>query len=491
MSRVTEQRGPRAHVVVVGGGVSGLTAAWQVCRERHDLDVTVLEAADEVGGVLRVGEVEGLALDLGAESVLATRPEAVSLIREVGLGDDLVHPSAQQRPRLVVDSELVDLPPRLVMGVPTDLDSIARSGVLSPQALARIPLDHVLRATPIDEDISLGELVGRRLGPQVVDRLVSPLTLGVYADRAVNVSLRAAAPSLFEAMRGERSLLAAARRARREPPMVDGRPGPVFAGVAGGVGRLPGALRARLESVGARVRTRSEALDVRRRATGWEVEVRDGDGERLLAADAVILAVPAPVAARFMRGLSIQAEAELAEIGTTSVAVATLVYRATDLPGGALPDGSGYLVPPTEGRSVKAATFSSQKWPWVAEAAEAAGLVAVRASLGHADDSSVLDREDDEIARMAADDVAFVARLGRARPIATRVTRWVDGLPRYAVGHVDRVERITEAAHSLPGLALAGSAYDGVGIAACIGRASSAGTWIARRLGSGGQWRHG
>jgi oxygen-dependent protoporphyrinogen oxidase len=477
-------------VVVVGGGISGLAAAWRVCRDRHDLHVTVLESADRVGGLLRVSEVEGLALDEGAESVLATRPEAVRLIREVGLSDDLVHPT-EQRPRLLVGGELMDLPSGLVMGVPTDLENLARSGVLSPQALARIPLDHVLPPTRYDEDISLGELVGRRLGPQVAERLVSPLTLGVYADRAVNISMRAAAPSLFEAMRGERSLLAAARRARREPSLVDGRPAPVFAGIRGGIGRLPGEVAARLREAGAEIRTGTRVLDVRRRSQGWDIVVAGADGEAVIAADAVVLAVPAPVAADLMRGLSVQAEAELSEIGTTSVAVTTLVYRAADLPGGALPDGSGYLVPPTEGRPVKAATFSSQKWGWVADAGAADRLVAVRASLGHADDSTILERDDEEIARTAADDVAFVARLGRARPVATRVTRWDDGLPRYAVGHVDRIERITEAAHSLPGLALAGSAYEGVGIAACIARASAAGAWIAGRLGHGGQWRHG
>jgi oxygen-dependent protoporphyrinogen oxidase len=140
---------------------------------------------------------------------------------------------------------------------------------------------------------------------------------------------------------------------------------------------------------------------------------------------------------------------------------------------------------------VKAATFSSQKWGWVAESAGADGLVAVRASLGHADDDSVLELDDDEIARIAADDLAFVARLGRARPVATRVTRWEGGLPRYAVGHVDRIERITESVASLPGLALAGATYSGVGVAACIARASEAGSWIARRLDSSGQWLHG
>ena len=171
----------RAHVVVIGGGISGLAAAWRLCRERHDLDITVLESSSLVGGKLRVGEIEGMAFDEGAESVLATRTEAVDLIREIGLGADLVHP-ALSAPSLVIDGDLVPLPTGLIMGVPTDLSNLARAGVLSPQSLARLPLDHVMPATSMGDDISIGDYASRRLGPQVVDRLVSPLLLGGLLD---------------------------------------------------------------------------------------------------------------------------------------------------------------------------------------------------------------------------------------------------------------------------------------------------------------------
>lgn len=473
-------------MVVVGGGISGLSAAWSLCRRRHDVDVTVLESSDHVGGKLRVGEIAGLAVDLGAESMLATRPEAVELARECGLGDDLVQPTSA-RPRLLVDGDLREMPTGLVMGVPTDLAALARSGVVSSRALAQIPLDHVMPGRPVGDDVSLGDYVGRRLGPEVVDRLVAPLVMGVYADRAVEVSMRAAAPRLFEQLRGERSLLAAAQRARGDA--TGGNP---FAGIRGGVGRLPVALADRLVAAGAVVETSTTVRAVRHgHHGGWDVVVGPTTEQRVVHADAVVLAVPAPAAARLVRGLSIQAETELAEIETTSVAVVGLAYRVEDLPDGDLPEGSGYLVPPSENRPVKAATFSSHKWQWVADQADREGLVLARCSLGHADDVAVLQRDDDELAALAADDLAFVGRLGRARPVATTVTRWGGGLPRYAVGHVDRAERITESLHALPGLAACGAAFDGVGIAACIGRAAKAADWISQRLGSDGQWRHG
>ena len=486
----TDQDRRRPHVVVVGGGVSGLAAAWRLCRERHDVDVTVLESSARFGGKLLVSELEGVAVDEGAESLLATRPEAVRLIREAGLGDDLVHPTTAA-PQLVVDGDLLPMPTGLVMGVPTDLAALARSGVLSPQALARLPLDHVLPATPIDEDVSIGEYVGRRLGPQVVDRLVAPLLMGVYADSAVHVSMRAAAPALFEASRRERSVLTAARQVRSASQGVDGVRPPVFAGVRGGVGRLPVALAERLRAAGVALETGSTVREVHRTGSGWELVVGATNDSRLVRADAVIIAVPAPAAARLLRGSCLQAETELADIGTTSVAVVTLLYRAADLPGGDLPDGSGYLVPPSESRPVKAATFASHKWQWLADACEPRGLVAVRASLGHAADVESLQRDDADLVRLASDDLAFVARLGRATPVATRVSRWGGGLPRYAVGHVDRVARITDAVDAVPGLAICGAELDGVGIPACIARAERAATRVSQSLDADGQWRHG
>lgn len=479
----------RPHVVIVGGGISGLAAAWRLARLRHDVDITVLEGSPSVGGKLRVSELEGIAVDEGAESMIATRPEAVALAREVGLGDDLVHP-AVAAPSLFLDNDLVPLPSGLMMGVPTDLTALARSGVITPQGLARIPLDHVLPATRIVEDISIGEYVGRRLGPEVVVKLVAPLLMGVYADRPVNISMRVAAPALFAAAQQDRSLLEAAKVARSRSTAI-ATAGPVFAGIRGGVGRFPVVLAEKLVAAGVTIETGATVRDVVRAPRGWRVETGAVNDIRTIDADAVILAVPAPVAARLAKGLSVQAEAELSELEVTSVAVVTHLYRRSDLPGGDLPEGSGYLTPSDVRRPVKAATFASHKWQWIDDAVTPRGLVAVRCSMGMADDVEMLQRDDDELVKLAADDLAFAARLGKARPIASRVTRWGGGLPRYAVGHVDRAGRIVAALQSLPGMAVCGAAYDGVGIAACIGRADKAATHISQGLGSHGEWRHG
>jgi oxygen-dependent protoporphyrinogen oxidase len=156
-------------VVVIGAGISGLSAAWRITRRRHDVDVIVVEGSERIGGLLHVTEVEGISLDEGAESMLATRPEAVRLVRDVGLGESLVHPT-DARPNVVIDGELKPFPLGLMMGVPTNLKALASSGVLSPEALVRIPMDYVLPRTRIGDDVSLGQYIADRLGSDVVDR---------------------------------------------------------------------------------------------------------------------------------------------------------------------------------------------------------------------------------------------------------------------------------------------------------------------------------
>jgi oxygen-dependent protoporphyrinogen oxidase len=475
----TSARRPR--VVVVGAGISGLSAAWRITRRRHDIDVLVVDGSDRIGGLLRVTDLEGIPLDEGAESMLATRPEAVLLAHDVGLGDSIVHPTAA-RPRVVIDGELKEFPVGLMMGVPTELKALAASGVLSPEALARIPLDYVLPRSSIGEDVSFGGYIAQRLGSDVVDRLVAPLIMGVYADDPYDVSMLSAMPALLSAARTDASILSAANKTKKTPT------GPVFAGIDGGIGRLPQALEEGLTAAGVSIRTDAMVKGLRRTPTGWEVDFVDAERYPSESADAVIVAVPAPAAARLLRGYVPLAADHLGRIETVSVAVVTMLYRSADLPAGDLPGGSGYLVPPSEGRPVKAATFSSHKWAWVDREAAKRGLIAVRASLGHARDVEVLQRSDEELADLAASDLGFVARLGRAAPIASRVSRWGGALPRYPVGFRERVSTIDSAVKSVPRLAICGSAYEGVGIASCVARATTAADRICEHLTSNGQW---
>jgi oxygen-dependent protoporphyrinogen oxidase len=448
-------------VAVVGGGIAGLAAAYRLRRLRPDLQVTVLEGSGAIGGKLRVSELAGLPVDEGAESILNRRPEAVELVRQVGLGDDLTHPATISA-GVWTRGAIRPLPPT-VMGVPADRRALGRSGIVSRRALARMQLDRVMPAFGVGTDVAVGELVGRRLGSEIVDRLVEPLLGGVYAGHASRLSLRAAVPQLAALLDQNRSLLAAAARvaAAGESDRT-----PVFAGIRGGVGRLPAAVA---EASGAAVHTNAMVRDLQRTAHGWRLVVGPTRDEQLLEADAVVLAVPAAPAARLLTSAVPVAARLLGEVECASVAVVGFAFRRAAVAGRI--SGSGFLVPPVDGRSIKAATYSSLKWGWLGEAGP--DLAVVRASLGRHGEQQELQRDDVDLAAVALEDLRAATGVV-ASPVETRVTRWGGALPQYAVGHVERVAAVRAAVAAVPGLGVCGAAYDGVGIAACVGSADHA-----------------
>ncbi|MET9131383.1 protoporphyrinogen oxidase [Streptomyces antibioticus] len=449
----------RRHVVVVGAGIAGLAAAHRLLE--RGARVTVLEASGRVGGKLLPGEIAGVRVDLGAESMLARRPEAVGLARDVGLGDRLT-PPATATASLWTRGALRPMPKGHVMGVPGT--AAALSGVLSDEGLARIERDADLPPTETGEDVAVGEYVAARLGREVVDRLVEPLLGGVYAGDAYRISMRSAVPQLFEAARGHTSLTEAVRSLQAKAA-GSGQSGPVFMGVEGGVGSLPLAVADSVRARGGEIHTRAPVEELRREAAGgWRVRA----GERLLHADAVVVAAPAPVAARLLAPESPAAAADLAAVEYASMALITLAYRRADT---ALPAGSGFLVPPVDGRTVKASTFASQKWGWIAD--ENPDVVVLRTSVGRYGETEILQRTDAELTDVSRHDLRAATGLD-ATPLETRVTRWTDGLPQYPVGHHARVARIREHIAKLPGLAVCGAPYDGVGIPACIASAYAA-----------------
>ncbi|MCI0686111.1 MAG: protoporphyrinogen oxidase [Sporichthyaceae bacterium] len=466
-------------IAVIGGGVAGLAAAYYLRRDGGDLaQVTIFEAAPRVGGKLRLGEVAGLGVDEGAESLLTRRPEAVDLIKDVGLGDQITHPVTTSA-GIWSRGALHQLPAAQVMGVPVELAALAGTGLLSRGGLARVPLDRVLPRTRLSSDVPVGRYVAARLGREVVDRLVEPLLGGVYAGRADELSFAATMPELADAASQHRSLLAAARRVRAGGGPTTTAVGPVFAGLPGGVGRLPAAIAA---GAGATVRTGATVRELRRTPGGWRLLVDattdPGSADRQwVEADAVVLATPAGPASRLL-GIELPGiAAELATIDYASVAVVTLAYPRAAMP--ALP-GSGFLVPPVERRAAKGVTFSSAKWGWVAAADP--GTVLVRVSVGRYGEEQDLQRDDAELGRLAAAELAALVGV-RATPIDMLVSRWGGALPQYRVGHRNRVARIKSGVTRHRGLAVCGAAYDGVGVAACIGSAKAAAAGILAGLG--------
>ncbi|MFI9571178.1 protoporphyrinogen oxidase [Microbispora rosea] len=458
------------HVVVVGGGIAGLAAALHLNRADAGLRVTVLEAAPRVGGKLYASQVAGIEVDAGAESMLARRPEGKELARLAGLGDDLVDPGTT-RAAVLSRGALRPLPRQQVMGVPSDVVALARSGVLSPAGLARVPLDQFLPPTLVTGDVSVAAYIRARMGSEVVDRLVEPLLGGVYAGRADMLSLDATMPRIAAVARTDRSLLQAARSITAEAPADAG---PVFTTLRNGLGALPAAVA---KESGAQIRTGVTVRDLIRTPDGWRLVTGPTRDEETIDADAVVLAVPARPASRLLRREAPKAAAELAAIEYASMGIVTLAYPRAAFP--EPPEGSGYLVPPVEGRPVKAATFSSVKWPHLAEADR--NVLIVRCSLGRLGEELVLQRDDAELTALAMNEMAEIMGV-RGLPLDTRVTRWGGALPQYDVGHLDRVARVRAAIAGQPGLAVCGAAYEGVGIPACVATARTAAKLVLEHL---------
>ena len=454
-------------MVVVGGGIAGLTAARDLAAAGHG--VLLLEASPQVGGKLRRHPVAGVVVDVGAEAMLNRRPEGVDLAVAAGL--EIEHPAVVSS-RIWTRGALRPLP-RSLMGVPLDLDQLAASGVLSEAGSRARPAGAGAAAEVIEGDVSVGDLVARRFGDEVTDVLVEPLLGGVYAGRAREISARAAVPQLVAyAERG--SLL---EQASAIPPSYDL---PVFAGIPGGMGRLPEALASGSFEVrtGATVRALQRVAGDAGGGPRFVLVVGPTNAEELVEADAVVLATPAAPTARLLADLAPGAAAELAAIESASVAVVTLAFRADDLADGrSTGDSSGFLVPPTEGRRIKASTFSFAKWGWVRAAGRGAldgdDVVHLRTSLGRHREEVALQASDEELVASSLADLAEAIGL-TARPVDTHVQRWGGGLPQYALGHLDRVARVRADVARVPGLAVCGAAYDGVGIPAVIASAHRA-----------------
>lgn len=449
-------------VAVIGGGISGLAAAWELSRSDPLCDVTLLEGSDRVGGKLRLEDVCGVRIDVGAESVLARRPEALDLFHELGLTDRVTHPSAAGA-SIVSRGRRWPMPRGTVMGVPSDPESVR--GLLSDDEVDR--LAHEVLDGVESGDVSVGDLVDRRLGSAVTDRLVEPLLAGVYAGHAREISAEQAVPVLAAAARNGRPLRDVARAAADAADSGPAAGQPVFASLVGGLGTLPEVLERRLTASGVTVRTRTVVRELRRDGEGWVVSsgpTTDVVHERF---DAVVLATPAAPASRLLREVAADASHALARVEYASMAIVTLALAG---PPPELLDGSGFLVPPTETLTIKASTFSTVKWPWLAAAHPQRTFL--RASVGRHREESTLQRSDDELVEVALHDLRTVLGAELPDPAAAHVQRWGGGLPQYAVGHRTRLAPTRELP---PGLALCGAAYDGVGIPACIasGRAAA------------------
>ncbi|CAN5532770.1 protoporphyrinogen oxidase [soil metagenome] len=503
----------KGHCVVVGAGISGLAAAWHLSSEYPQVRITVVDCTDRIGGKIAAGAIampgqddhgqdgageDGheeygpgrygaggpLIVDTGAESVLARRPEALTLIEQVGLGEELTHPVTSTA-SIWSRGALRPMPARTLLGIPSDPGTLL--GLLTAEEVERArhevisgyraPADHggSPPALGAQGDISIGDLVGHRLGDAVVDRLVEPLLGGVYAGHARAISAAAALPAVFDAhLRGE-SLVQTAARALPALSVNPASAPPVFAGIRGGLHRLPTAVAARLVERGVVFRPGLTVRDVRRRGAGFSLTCGPMPAPETIEADLVVLATPPAPTSRILASIAPDAASHLANIELASMAIVTLALPAdavADLP------GSGVLVPPVEELSVKATTFSANKWAWATEAGSGRGpegrdVGLIRASVGRHRETAILQATDADLIPVV---LADLRRMGLhvPQPWGWHVKRWGGALPQYAPGHRDTVAAIAASVGAVPGLAVCGAAYDGVGVPACIASGRSA-----------------
>jgi oxygen-dependent protoporphyrinogen oxidase len=460
-------------VVVVGGGISGLTAAWELTgggeRGGDAPAVVVLEASSRAGGALRSDEFGGRFVDMGPDGFLGRRPEAVDLCHELGLTATLV-PIAGRGASVWARGRLRPLPEGLALGIPTRFRPAARSGVLGFRGQLGLARDAVLPRPDVRGPIgdrAIGPLVARKLGQRVVDRLVDPLIGGIHAGSVDDMSAAAVFPPLLAAAQRRGGLM---RALRTEVPAPDPDGPPLFWSLDGGMASLVRTLVARLGDRGVEIRLSAPAERLERTGAGWTV----WSGGAASPADAVVLAAPAPDTAALLQPHDDEAAGLLQTVEYASVVLVTFRVGTDDVPSPLY--GTGFLVPrrsPHKGRdpwAVTACTFLDRKWPHLARDGE----VLLRASLGRMDDARPGGWSDGEAVDRAWEELGALMGV-TGRPTDAVVVRCPDALPQYRVHHLLRTAGVEAAVTRLGGLAVAGAAYHGVGIPACIasGRAAA------------------
>jgi protoporphyrinogen/coproporphyrinogen III oxidase len=456
----------RVDIVVIGGGIAGLAAAYRVLKLQPAAKVVLLEGSPRVGGKLGSAAVAGISVDTAADAFLARVEGGVELATELGLGDELIAPATGQA-GVVTQGVLRNLPSGLVLGVPTDIDALAASGILSSDGLRVASSDATTPRPLSNDDRSVADAVGTHLGREVVERLVDPLLGGISAANCDSLSVDAAAPQIGRAAH-EPHLMAALNH--QQAPASRGQIGiseqrPVFLAPRGGVFQLVSALT---ETLGDVVRTGSPVSRLTKSVGGWEVVTIGGT----ILADRVILATPAPATASLL-GAYPEVAGLLGGIRYASVALLIMAYKLSDT---TLPDGSGMLVPRPEKRLVSAASWWNHKWPHLQDGKH----TLIRASVGRIDDVRFQSMDDDALIGAVHKDLSSIdgIRLD-APPVDVHVARWNNSFAQYDVGHLPRVDRLEAL---LPeGITLAGASLRGVGLPACIRSANAAAKGDRRR----------
>ena len=449
-------------VAIIGGGISGLSAAYSLEKARaggNSVEYRLFESSPLLGGACYSEVIDGCVIEAGPDSFISEKPWAAALCRELGIGDQLIGSNDDDRKTwIVAKGRLLSLPDGLMFLVPTKILPTAFSPLFSWGSKLRMAMELLHPPRPMQQDETVAAFVERHFGREMVDRLADPMLSGIYGGDTDQLSVRATLGRFveMEAKYGSlsRAMLVANKKMKAA---MAGKPKlPLFTSLRNGMQQMVDTLVARLTPEWLRLNTAVASVEKR----GEEYLVRLANGD-IQAFDALILATPANIAGGLLANIDNCLSADLASIPYSSSATVILVYDIADLKN--LPGGHGFLVPRTEGKRMRACTFVHNKFPHRAPPDKGV----LRCFLGGANDPAVLDLSDDEILALVHRELREIVHI-EAQPKLTRIYRWRGAMAQYPPGHLDRVDRIEKAVAAIPGLALAGNAFRGIGVPDCV-----------------------
>jgi protoporphyrinogen/coproporphyrinogen III oxidase len=453
-------------IAIIGGGISGLAAAFtlEAHRRAGAVDYTLYESSPHLGGVLRTEHIQGCIVEAGPDSFITEKTWATDLCRTLGLGDQLIGSNdADRKTYILVHGQLIPMPDGLMFMVPTKILPTGFSPLFSWTTKLRMAQELFHPPRIADADESVASLVDRHYGAEMVDRLADPLLSGVYGGEAASLSVLAVLPRFAEMERVHGSLGRAVLAARKKMPRPATKTAPpLFTSLKNGMQQLSETLVSRLNP--SSLLTNTCVRSIQPEAEGWTVgvypEVR-GTGLKSDHFNAVVLAVPTHAAAKLLSISSPELAAELATISYSSSITIGLGYDWEVRQ--SLPPGFGLLVPRSEGKRLLAATFVHNKFPYRAPDDRAL----LRCFFAGSNAENIWQLSDDAIIAVVRNELQQILGL-RASPLFARVYKWKSAMAQYGVGHLERLDRIERLRQQLPGLALAGNGYRGIGVPDCI-----------------------
>jgi oxygen-dependent protoporphyrinogen oxidase len=454
------------HVTIIGGGIAGLSAAFYLQKQSREagksIDYTLIEQQPRFGGKIITETVNDFVIEGGPDSFITIKPWGTQLCKDLGLSDEIIPTNDEQRNIFILrKGKLTPFPGGYRLTVPTEFVPFVLSPLISPLGKLRMGLDLFIPRRTETSDESLGSFIRRRLGKETLDRIAGPIMAGIYVADPDKLSMQSTFPQFIEMERQNGSLIKAMQKAKKRTPPPNSNnspPSAMFTSLQSGMNELVNAL---VNQLNGDLHPNCRVSNLRYLSPGFEITL--DDSSKSLKTDAVVLAIPAYVAAGLLEQTAPELSQLLRQIRYVSTATISLGYRRADLNGQHDFNGFGFVIPKSENRQILACTWSSTKFNHRAPGDH----VLLRAFVGGDSQEHLVNLPDDDLLDLVRSEIAATMNV-TATPVAQKIFRWKNGNPQYDVGHLDRVAKMEALAATIPGLYLTGSAFRGIGIPDCV-----------------------